>query len=319
MWRSRVLALSLGLCAALTLTGRAAPPSKKPAKSTGEAAGTQGPVLVVVNGQKVTEGELNRLFSTRQVAEEKREKYRRRFLDELIDMRLLQQYLASRKTTASKQEVDEQIRRIRETARQRGADPDKALAAVGYTTESLREEVSLPLAWKHYVDRVIPPEKLKAYFNAHREEFDGTKVRASRILIKVPPGDDDAFQAAEAKLKTLRKRILSGEISFADAARAESAAPSAEEGGDVGEFPYSGKMFKQFSQEAFQLKTGEISQPFRTKYGVELCLVTDRVPGELSLEDVRDEVLTRMSDELLKQTREELRKTAKIEWKSEQP
>lgn len=319
MWRSRRCALAIGLCAALAAATGAAPPAKKPARPKAAATDSREPALVVVNGQKITESDVNRLLATRQIREDKREEYRRRFLEELIDTRLLQQYLASRKTAASKQEVDEQINRIRETARQRGSDPDEALAAVGYTAESLREEVALPLAWKHYVDRVIPPDKLKSYFKEHREEFDGTKVRASRILIKVPPGDDAAFKAAEAKLKSLRQRIQSGEISFEDAAREASAAPSAEEGGDVGEFPYSGKMFKQFSQEAFRLKTGEISQPFRTRYGVEMCLVTERTPGDLSLEDVRDEVLTRMSGDLLQQTREELRKNAKIEWKGEQP
>ena len=101
------------------------------------------------------------------------------------------------------------------------------------------------------------------------------------------------------------------------AAREHSAAPSKEQGGDVGEFPYVGKMPARFSREAFGLEVGEISQPFRTPYGMELCLVTSREPGDLSLEDVRDDVLARLSQEMWKQTIAEMRKEAKIEWKVE--
>ena len=309
--------LGTGLLLALGVAVLSAQGAQKPAKSKSGTADASGNVLVVANGQKITDSDLNRLFVTRRVPEEKRDSVRRKFLDELIDARLVQQYLTSRKVTASKQEVDEQIKRMREAARQRGTDPDKALAEGGYTAESLRQEIALSLAWQHYFDRVVPPEKMKAYFKEHRPEFDGTKVRASRILIKAPPGDEAALEAAEEKLNQLRKQIVEDKISFADAAREHSAAPSAAQGGDVGEFTFRGLMPQQFSREAFGLKKGEISQPFRTRYGVELCLVADRKPGDLSLEDVRDDVRTRMSEELHTQTKAELRKTAKIEWKSE--
>jgi parvulin-like peptidyl-prolyl isomerase len=75
----------------------------------------------------------------------------------------------------------------------------------------------------------------------------------------------------------------------------------------------------QLTREVFRLNVGEVSQPFRTSWGVHLCLVTDRKPGDLSLEDVRDEVLARMSQDLWNETIAELRKTAKIEWKVEKP
>ena len=71
----------------------------------------------------------------------------------------------------------------------------------------------------------------------------------------------------------------------------------------------------KFSREAFRLEIGEISQPFATQYGMELCLVTDRQPGEISLEDVRDIVMSRLKEEMWKQTIADMRKAAKIEWK----
>lgn len=275
------------------------------------------PVLVVVNGQPITERDLDRLLRTRQVPEAMWAGARERFLEQLIDARLIQGFLDSRQTVAVKEEVDEQVRRIREFAAKEG-DPDKILSAMGYTEKSLRDEFALPLAWKRHVNRVVPANKLKEYFAEHRQEFDGTKVRASHILIRVTaPRESDEWKTAEEKLRQLRVQIVQKKLTFADAAKANSDGPSKESGGDLGYFPYSGKMSDEFSRVAFGLKVGEISEPFRSRFGVHLCLVTDRQPGELSLEDVRDEVFARIAQELWDKTVAELRASTKIERKSQ--
>ncbi|MBS0260976.1 MAG: peptidylprolyl isomerase [Planctomycetes bacterium] len=290
---------------------------KKGAGAKSGGSPSREAVLVLVNGKKITETDLDRFLTTRRVSEEKRAAERDRFIDQLIDSRLIQQFLDSRDTKASKKELDEQVNRIREAARQRGSDPDKVLAELGYTPQTLRDEFALPIAWQHHIDRTITPERLKEFFEKHRSEYDGTQVRASRILIKPESPDEADWKAAEQKLEKLRADIVSKKLTFAQAAREHSQAPSKDQGGDVGEFPFLGKMPAKFSREAFKLEVGEISEPFQSPYGMELCLVTDRHPGDLSLEDVRDIVLTDLSQEIWKQTLAEMRKTAKIEWKVE--
>jgi peptidyl-prolyl cis-trans isomerase C len=288
---------------------------KKPAAA--KPAASRETVLVVVNGKRITDADLNRWMMIYQIPEEKRVAERDRYIEQLIDTRLMQQFLDSRDTKASKKELDEQVNRIREAAKQRGSDPDKVLAELGYTPQSLRDVFAVPIAWEHHLERAVPGERLKAYFEEHRPEFDGTKVRASRILIKPESGEGADWQAAEAKLVQLRKQIFGKQLTFEQAAREHSQAPSKNQGGDVGEFPYSGKMPARFSREAFRLEVGQISEPFRTQYGMELCLVTDRQVGDLSLEDVRDAVLARLSQELRKETIADMRREAKIEWKVE--
>lgn len=280
--------------------------------------GARAPVsttLVTVDGQNITESDLQRIMQTRQVPPESREKYRRPFLEEMIDARLIRQFLASRKISAKKEEVEQQVQQIQELAAQRGSDPEKLLVEMGYTAESIREEFALPLAWKRYVDGRFTDTQVKKYFEAHRAELDGTRVRARQIMLRVPSKEEADFTRAEKELADLRQQILNGEISFEEAAKTRSQGPSKENGGDVGYFPFSGKMPSGFSREAFQLETGEISAPFRSTFGVHLCQVTDRKPGELSLEDVRDEVVGKMSQELWKKTATDLRNSAKIEWK----
>ncbi len=311
--------LVVGLLVVAAAPVRAWQVAKKPAKPKAAASAGSEAVLVVVNGEKVTEADLNRSFAYFNVPEEERPRVRKTFLDNLVDTRLIQQFLKSRKTAATKQEIDEQIKLLKSQLKQAGLDPDRALEEKGFTTDLLREMFAVPLAWKHHIDRAVTPERLKKYFEEHREEFDGTEVRARQILIRARPGDEEAREAAEARLSELRQQILAKKISFEDAAREDSEAPSREQGGDVGFFRYSGKMPHEFSRETFQLKIGEISQPFRSRYGVHLCQVIERKPGDTSLEDVRDEVLSRLRDELWKEMAAQLRESAKIDWKTEPP
>jgi peptidyl-prolyl cis-trans isomerase C len=315
-WRKLVLAAALLMAVADRASAWQGGKKSAASKSAPAAAGS---VLVIVNGDKITDADLNRSFAFLNVPDDERPRVRKTFIDNLIDSRLIQQFLKSRKTAATTQEIDDQISLLKNQLKQGGLNPDKVMEEKGFTTDLLREMLSVPLAWKHHIHRAVTQERIKTYFEEHRAQFDGTKVQARQILIRARPGDEDARQAAETRLRDLRKQIVAKKVSFDDAAREHSEAPSKEQGGDVGLFPYTGKMPVEFSREAFKLKIGEISQPFRSRFGVHLCLVTDRTPGDLSLEDVRDDVLARLSEELWKEMAADLRKSAKIEWKAEQP
>ncbi|MGQ0633351.1 MAG: peptidylprolyl isomerase [Planctomycetaceae bacterium] len=320
MVRAQSLVIAL-IVTGLSLALAQAQPRRR--SSPLEQASFEGPasgaLLAVVNGQKITEGDLERSFQMRQVPAGARDEVRDRFIQELVDGRLISQFLAQRKIAADKREVAEQVARIKELARNRGSDPERVMADLGYSEESLREEFALPLAWKRYIEKTVTAERLKGYFQEHQPEFDGTRVRARHILIKVAGNDEHEWRAAEKELERLRRQIAARENSFEEAAREFSQAPSGEEGGDVGWFPWVGKMPVAFSKHAFAMRVGELSQPFRTKFGVHLCLVTDRKAGTIELEDVRDEVLAKLSQDLWKQTAADLRKSAKIEWKIKSP
>src|SRR5262245_40902679 len=72
--------------------------------------------LVVVNGQPISEADLQRMMTTRQVPAEVREKYRRPFLEEMVDARLMRQFLAGKKISASHQELDRQVQQVQDLA-----------------------------------------------------------------------------------------------------------------------------------------------------------------------------------------------------------
>lgn len=319
------------LVAAQQTSGRK---SSKPVAKPVAAART----LVVVNGEAITEADLGQFFDSRQVAADRRAELREKCLDQLIDSRVVRQFLTKRNALPDKKLVEEELERIaglvrkdaggksspaaRQEPRPPGAVGEshppaiEQLAAAGFAPELLRSEVTLALAWRVHLGRVITAERVRTYFQEHRPEFDGTQLRASQILLTVDTSRDSAeLAAAEAKLRAIRADIVAGKITFADAARKYSQAPSAEQAGDIGWFPYRGKMPEEFSREAFALKPGEVSEPFRSRFGVHLVVVTDRRPGDLALEDARPVVMPRLSEELWKQTVTDLRASAKIEVK----
>lgn len=283
------------------------------ANSQPESSSAQ--VLVLVDGQPITQGDLDFQMITRRVPEELQPTVRKRFVGELIDKRLIQAYLARQGTSASKIALDAKVERIRKLIRKSGDDPAKILARLGYSEKTLRAELALPLAWKRHIAGIVTRKRLRSYFANHRREFDGTQLRASQILLKVSTGNEtDELTTAENKLRRIRTDIIDGKTTFAEAAKQHSQAPSRDKGGDVGFFPYRGKMPVAFTKVAFALKDGEVSQPFRTPFGVHLCTVTARKPGQLSLEDARPLVLRQLSDEIWNETVQTLRAKSKIEW-----
>lgn len=272
--------------------------------------------LVVVNGEPITSGDLELEYLSRRVPEELREQVREHLLEQLIDRRLMGLHLAGRKAEAAPAELDAQVTFLRRVIEQGQGDYAKTLARLGFTEETLRQQLALPLAWKTYIRRIVTDEQVRDCFTRRRGAFDGTQVRASQIVLIVnEAADASAWDSAERTLNDLRAEIVAGKLAFADAARQHSASPSGKQGGDLGFFPFRGRVPGAIAAVAFRLEAGQVSQPFRSPFGVHLVTVTDRKPGDLSLEDVRGQVLDALSQELWDEQVRQQRAEATIEWK----
>ena len=287
------------------------------------AAENQTTVLVRVDKVAITRGDVDFAATQRQIKPEARAEKEDELINELIDQQLVRAFLAKKKIEAPSDQLQFQIGQAQEVIRKQGEDPTQLLAKIGYTQERLKRELGLPLAWQAYVRKTVTSEEIKNYYNAHKSELDGTQVRASQILLRYPkdfgknntvtPADTDELKG---RLLHVRDLINSGSISFEDAAKKYSEAPSAENGGDVGLFGWNGKMPHNVVAAAFELKIGEMSPPVQSPYGFHLIKLTERHPGELSPEDVRPQILDRLSEELWKKVASEEKKLAKIERKS---
>lgn len=279
------------------------------------AADPKAAAVVKVNGAAITIADVDFAASQQGIAAEDRAKADPKLIDQLIDRQLIRAFLASKKIEPPADELQYQIAKVEDTIRKRGEDPAKLLAKIGYTPERMKVELGLPIAWQVYARQNIPAHQIKTYFEDHKQELDGTQLRGSQIFLKRDSSTTDAqILELKQKLADLRRSILAGQLSFADAAKKHSQAPSRDQGGDIGLFGFRGKLPPAVSRAAFDLKVDEISEPIVSNLGVHLIKVTERHPGDLSLEDVRPVIMEVLSQQLWSDVAKSLRSTAKIEW-----
>ncbi|MCF8330152.1 MAG: peptidyl-prolyl cis-trans isomerase [Crocinitomicaceae bacterium] len=149
--------------------------------------------------------------------------------------------------------------------------------ALGYDTipklmkelEGYRKQLALPYLIDSAQNQVLVKE---AY------ERSRVEVRASHILIRMDPNALPADTlVAYNRLIGLKARIDKGE-DFASVAKMKNGSedPSVmNNGGDLGYFT-AFQMVYPFEDKAFNTNVGEVSNPFRTKYGYHIVKVTDK-------------------------------------------
>ena len=148
------------------------------------------------------------------------------------------------------------------------------------------------LQWKIILQRRYADDKLKQYYDANKPFFDKIEVRASHILIKLPPNaTKEQVDQAKQQILLLRHEIVTGKAKFDDVAKKYSQCPTKEKGGDIGQFPYKFLVVPGIRVCGVRHEKGEISDVVQTIFGLHLILVTDRTPGEASqLESMKDTV-----------------------------
>jgi peptidyl-prolyl cis-trans isomerase C len=103
----------------------------------------------------------------------------------------------------------------------------------------------------------------KVYDDATKQMAGEKEVRARHILVET---EDEA----KAILAELRKGT-----DFAELARLKSKDPGAAEGGDLGYFTKD-QMVPEFSETAFRLESGQLSDPVKTAFGWHIIRTEDK-------------------------------------------
>jgi peptidyl-prolyl cis-trans isomerase SurA len=112
-----------------------------------------------------------------------------------------------------------------------------------------------------------------------------TQTNARHILLKTSPSLTEA--AAKAKLASLKQQIESGQIDFANAAKANSQDASAAAGGALG-WASPGLFVPEFENAMNALPIGKISEPVVSRFGVHLMIVDARKQTALSNSEQRE-------------------------------
>jgi peptidyl-prolyl cis-trans isomerase C len=141
----------------------------------------------------------------------------------------------------------------------------------------------------------------KVYDEAVKQMANEQEVHARHILVAT----EDEAKAIEAELKK--------GADFATLAKEKSKDPGAAEGGDLGYFTKD-QMVPEFSEAAFKLDKGQISDPVHTQFGWHIIKVEDkRTKPTPTFDEVKTQIENYVAHRAQAELVDNLRKTAKIE------
>jgi peptidyl-prolyl cis-trans isomerase C len=151
----------------------------------------------------------------------------------------------------------------------------------------------------------IPDTELQAYYDSRKREYNTPEqVRASHILVKLPPNATPAQkEAARERAKAILAEVKSKgreAQGFAELAKKHSDDTGSKMlGGDLRYFSRTeegGTMVKEFSDGAFKLrKPGDLSELVETRYGFHIIRLTDRRAAQTrTFDQVKQQIRNRL-------------------------
>ncbi len=212
-------------------------------------------------------------------------------LDRLISRRLILQYLSAKSLAASDADLTLAVQQARDRLKQQALTLEQFIERGKLTMDEFTRTLEWQLSWQKYLEANVTEKTLEMHFDRFRPHFDGTQIRVSQLLLKIDAqAAREKWDAAQTQAAEIRAEIAAGTISFSDAAKKHSQAPSGPSGGDIGLISRHEPMPEKFSKTAFDLKRGEVSQPVTTTFGVHLVMCVDVQPGQKTWQDVRQEL-----------------------------
>ena len=140
---------------------------------------------------------------------------------------------------------------------------------------------------------VVAEADLKTYYEQNVQRLSGNEERrASHILIASPKSAPEADrQKAKTRAIELTAVVKKSPDTFADVARKNSQDPgSAPSGGDL-DFFARDAMVKPFSDAAFAMKKGDISDVVESEFGYHIIKLTDiKAPKQRTFEEMKPEL-----------------------------
>ncbi|MDJ0864884.1 MAG: peptidylprolyl isomerase [Myxococcota bacterium] len=201
---------------------------------------------------------------------------RARYLDQVIDNRLL----------------------LAEARRRRLHEDD----AVRGKLEDLERRLLIDALQRAVAAEAVSDEALRAYYDAHQDDYSNERVRVRHVLVKDP------------ELAERLRGELEGGADFPALAREHSIDPTAQRGGDLGYVP-RGRMDPAFERAAFGLaEPGDLSAVVRTRFGYHVIQLVERPETHTrSYDQVKLAIRQKLQREAVDDVLAGLRERAEIE------
>jgi len=322
------------------------PVKKSPTKVTPKKIDPNA-VVLKVNGEEIKEkeidsalqftlGQFQRRGYSMQQLQQMVGTLRKNVEDQLITNLLVNQAMKKENLTIDPKKVDKKLEEIRTKFKEsplakKGMTFEALLKKQGMTVEKIKENLTKQLKVEKFFNSLVKDvkapseEEVKKFYEDNPKMFIRPEsVLVSHILVKVDKKDDAAKKAEKkAKIEKIRKDIISGAITFEDAAKKNSDCPSKANGGLLPRFVKGDpRLDSAFALAAFTQEKGEIGDVIESAYGYHIIKVKDHQRAEkFSFEKVKKWITARLMKEkegpIISSYIKKLRDSAKIERFSE--
>ncbi|MDZ7830958.1 MAG: SurA N-terminal domain-containing protein [Desulfobacterales bacterium] len=161
-----------------------------------------------------------------------------------------------------------------------------------YKTQPQIKARYLKFSPEDYLSKVeVSEAEIEAYYRNNKKKYQQpATVHARHILLKLDKtASPEEVAKRREKAVEIMEKARSGK-DFAGLAQKYSEGPSKEKGGDIGTFE-RGDMVKPFSDKAFSMEPGEISDPVRTEFGWHIIKVEEKTEKSINpLAEVKDQI-----------------------------
>jgi peptidyl-prolyl cis-trans isomerase SurA len=233
-------------------------------------------------------------------------------LRDLIDSKLLAQKADELGISAD----TDVIKRLDDLRKQMHAesmeDLEKAAQAQGVSFEEFKQNMKESILTQKVIQQEVgahlsvTQQEIQDFYNQHKAEMQRPEqVRLSEILVStqapaaksgsgaVEPSSDESVAQAKAKADAIYSQLQKG-AKFPEVAKANSAGPTAAQGGDL-EYFKRGTLSKQLEDQVFAMKAGEYTEPIRTNQGWVILKVTEHTSeGIPPLKEVEPQIQERL-------------------------
>lgn len=295
--------------------------------------------VAVVNGEKITRGDLDNNINMKQVLAQVKQQYgenyekneeaksmlktqRQKILDNMITEKVVEQKAKELKVLPDDSKLkDDAAKQLDDIKKQQFGNDDKKfqdfLKQQDFTVESAKALIFSQLRegqiQKNIADNVtkdikIDDKKVQDYYNANQAQFTEkpNKIKLAHILVKT---EDEA--------KKVKERLDKGE-DFAKLAKELSQDPGSKDKGGEYEVNYVDSGFDPtFMAAAIGQKEGAISAPVKTQFGYHIIKTIKKEEYPVKKldtvkEQIRQQLLEQEKSKVVSQKIDEWKKAAKI-------
>lgn len=173
--------------------------------------------------------------------------------------------------------------------------------AIEVELREYRKEMLLSRYFERFLREQVTDQAVLNYYNGHPDEFSEERVRVAHILLRTRRDMDDSER--QVKLTTAREvygKLLAGEDFAELAANYSEDKVSGKKGGDLG-WLKRGAISEVFTERAFSLENGDVTEPFETPFGFHVVKLLEpprvvRRPFESAKGDIRYQLRNRAKD-----------------------